>query len=275
MKFGSTSYLKKIDINSTSFAITKIKDVYHFDMEFFCNHILNEKTLIDFAFPSHRQSFRNSKDFRNKIKRAAQKVYTTKKYQSRGEFGELIMHVLIRDFYAGIPLVRKIFFKSAVNDTVKGYDCVFVVKSGMQTNLWLGEAKLHTSIDSVYPKLRNSLLSSMNADYLENEFICLADHIDEEFEDRDIWVDIMSNIRSHSDLGTIFDRVIIPIFVGYETAIYSNKDTIKRIKDEAEAIEFKIRSRNSDLNFDFVIMMLPIDSKKLLLAKLNEVLRGF
>jgi hypothetical protein len=267
--------LNKIDINVTSFGVTKLKGIYDLDLDFFCNHILNENTLIDFVFPTHKQSFRCEQEFKNKIKRAAKKVYASPKYQARGEFGELILHVMIRDYFGGIPLIRKIFFKSSTNDTVKGYDGVFIVKSESSCDIWLGESKLYTSISSVYANLRNSLLSNANSDYLENEFICLADHIDKEFEERYEWENIMTYIRSHDDLKKAFNKVIIPVFVGYETTFYSTIDFIKNIYTELTTIESKIRKDNSDLNLELVIIIFPIESKQLFLDKMNEILRGF
>ncbi len=53
-------------------------------------------------------------------KKAAQIVYNTTKYGSRGEFGETLLHIAIRQIYQTIPAVSKIYYKSAVNETVKG-----------------------------------------------------------------------------------------------------------------------------------------------------------
>src|SRR5689334_3236288 len=51
----------------------------------------------------------------DRLKEAAETVYLTEKYQKRGEFGELILHLLLRDFQNTIPLISKIYFKDAHN----------------------------------------------------------------------------------------------------------------------------------------------------------------
>ena len=62
----------------------------------------------------------------DKVLEAAQTVYETDKYKLRGEFGELILHLLLRDFCHTTPLVSKIYFKDAINVTVHGFDGVQV-----------------------------------------------------------------------------------------------------------------------------------------------------
>ena len=59
-----------------------------------------------------------------KVREAAQTVYRTDKYERRGEFGELILHLLLRDFHNTIPLVSGIYFKDSANQQVKGFDGV-------------------------------------------------------------------------------------------------------------------------------------------------------
>ncbi|MYD74906.1 MAG: DUF1837 domain-containing protein [Gammaproteobacteria bacterium] len=61
------------------------------------------------------------------IRRAAQRVYSTDTYAKRGEFGELFLHIAIRQVFQTIPAVSKIYFKDTPNDVVKGFDCVHVV----------------------------------------------------------------------------------------------------------------------------------------------------
>lgn len=61
------------------------------------------------------------------LKKAASNVYATKKFKNRGEIGEIILHAIIRHEFNTIPLISKIYYKDAPNDTVKGFDCVHVV----------------------------------------------------------------------------------------------------------------------------------------------------
>lgn len=75
------------------------------------------------------------------IKQAASRIYQTKKFEKRGEFGELLLHAILRQVYSTIPAVSKIYYKDSANDTVKGFDAVHVVADEDSLELWLGEAK--------------------------------------------------------------------------------------------------------------------------------------
>src|SRR5688500_4132024 len=63
------------------------------------------------------------------LRRAAQVVYQSAKFKNRGEFGELLLHAAVRQVHNSIPAISKIYYKTAVNDTVKGFDAVHVVES--------------------------------------------------------------------------------------------------------------------------------------------------
>ena len=69
------------------------------------------------------------------VSQAARAIYTSQKYQRRGEPGELLLHVIIRQTFKTVPAITKYFFKDAANDTVKGFDAVHVVASDTELQL--------------------------------------------------------------------------------------------------------------------------------------------
>jgi hypothetical protein len=60
------------------------------------------------------------------LRAAAQRVYATKKFANRGEFGELLLHIAARQVFNTLPEI-KVYYKDADNDTVKGFDSVHAV----------------------------------------------------------------------------------------------------------------------------------------------------
>jgi hypothetical protein len=72
-----------------------------------------------------------------RIRKAARRVYTTDKFHRRGEFGELFLHICLRQTFDTLPAVCKIYYKTANNDTVKGFDAVHVVASDTISNYGL------------------------------------------------------------------------------------------------------------------------------------------
>lgn len=86
-----------------------------------------------------------------RLRRAAQRVYTSKKYSRRGEFGELFLHIAIRQIFGSIPAISKIFYKTAENETVKGFDSVHVVGPPLKS-LSSGSARQSSTKTSNRPR---------------------------------------------------------------------------------------------------------------------------
>jgi hypothetical protein len=80
-----------------------------------------------------------------KLKDAANTIYKTPRYKKRGEFGELILHLLLRDYFGTIPLISTIYFRDSVNVPAHGFDGVHIIDTTKIKKLVLGESKLYTS----------------------------------------------------------------------------------------------------------------------------------
>ena len=46
-----------------------------------------------------------------KIRQVAASIYQSEKFKNRGEFGELLLHAIIREMYNTIPAISKIYYK--------------------------------------------------------------------------------------------------------------------------------------------------------------------
>jgi glutaredoxin 2 len=102
----------------------------------FAEHLMN--WLPEFVLTHAEIEGLHSGNMLELLRQAAKKVYASKKFRSRGEFGELLLHVAIRQVFESLPAISKIFYKSARNDTVKGFDAVHVVPTPEGLELWLG-----------------------------------------------------------------------------------------------------------------------------------------
>ena len=114
------------------------------------------------------------------LARSAKMVYATDNYQRRGEFGELFLHGILRDFYGAEPAVSKIYFLDTPNDTAKGFDAVHVVvNEDGELDLWLGEAKLYISMNSAIKAVVTSLQEHIGNDFLRKEFLAVSNKFDD------------------------------------------------------------------------------------------------
>lgn len=211
-----------------------------------------------------------------RLKQAAKTVYTTDKYQSRGEFGELILHLLLRDFHNSTPLVSKIYFKDARNVNVHGFDGVHVTNESGIKKLWLGESKLYANGRSGIKELADDIKKHVNADYLQQEFSLISRKIPEDFPDVTYWLDLMDE---HQKLDVIFSKIVIPMVCTYSSNTFTshNADTAEYLADfikESEELHNYFNSLKVQSDVEIILMLLPVPNKDELNSELDKRLKA-
>lgn len=152
------------------------------------------------------------------MREAVRKLYTSGKFKKRGEFGELILHVAMRQVFGSLPAISKIYYKSATNDTVKGFDAVHVIPSDKGLELWLGEVKFYSDIAGAINDVVKELHDHLDKDYLRDEFLLIKGKID------DTWPhasELKKLLDPNVSLDDVFSRVVVPVLLTYES------DTVK------------------------------------------------
>lgn len=209
------------------------------------------------------------------LKKAARTVYDTDKYDRRGEFGEVLLHALVREVFDSQPVVSKIYYKTAANDTVKGFDAVHVVEADDVLELWLGEVKFYKDIDDAIRKVVQELHDHTQNDYLRTEFSLVSSKIDPAWEHAK---EIEKLISKRTSLDKVFERICVPILLTYESETVSS---FSEVSDECrEALELEI----SEIHTKFAgkklpavkihLFLIPLGSKEKLLDALHEKLEG-
>ena len=213
-----------------------------------------------------------------RIREAAKRIYSTDKYQKRGEFGELILHLLLRDFCKSIPLVSKIYFKDADNATVHGFDAIHVVVDGSIKQLWLGESKLYDDGPAGIRDLLTDLEAHVQADYLRREFALITPKLPEAFPDVEYWRTIL---HANQRLDTILDSVCIPMVCTYTSRFYQDHSDNTAECYDAFAAEcrrlqtlFEAGVANVQTKVQVVLLLLPVESKPGLVDALHERLQA-
>lgn len=153
------------------------------------------------------------------IKKAARMVYQTEKYKSRGEFGELFLHMILRQIYKSIPAISKIYFKDSVNYTVKGYDAVHIVQIDGKLELWLGEVKFYNNATDAIRDVIAEIQEHTRQDYLRNEKMLLANKID---PDLSFYPTLSKLLDQNTSLDELFDCACIPILITYDSGTLKN-----------------------------------------------------
>lgn len=209
--------------------------------------------------------------------KAAQSIYLSTKYKSRGEFGEVLLHAMIRQRFKTIPAISKYYYKDSNNDTVKGFDAVHVVENEGELELWLGEAKFYEKLTDAIAAITAELEEHTQRDYLRNEFAAITNKIDDSspFAEK-----LKKLIDKNTSLDEIFARTCIPLLITYDSdAVGKNKAVCAtydaEFKAEVEknyrALLGKIPGLPAELRLQ--VLLFPLKSKQNLIKVMDEVLK--
>ena len=210
------------------------------------------------------------------IRKAARSVYSTGKFKNRGEFGELLLHVILKMTMDTIPAVSKIYYKDSANDTVKGFDAVHVVPSASGLELWLGEVKFYENASSAIRDVADELEQHLLSDYLRAEFVAILNKVDEKWPHAK---NLMRLLDSKTSLDQVFETFCIPVLLTYdgpttarheifsdsykEELIYEMREIKKRFDARVIAIPHRIH-----------LFLVPMKTKKMLVEELNRKLEA-
>lgn len=235
--------------------------------------------LPEFALTSSELASVSSANMVRLMREAARKIYTSKKYKHRGEFGELFLHAAIRTVFQSEIAISKIYFKTAANDTVKGFDAVHVVGPTDDMELWLGEAKFQKNINSAIRDVVADIENHTARNYLKDEFLWIKGKIDDTSTHAK---QLRKFLSQNNSLDTVFKRVCIPVLLTYESDCVANNDEC----EDKYCREFENELRNHHGNFtkqlnkivshaDLTIrlFLLPLHVKETLINALDEQLK--
>jgi len=234
------------------------------------------------------------------------------RYYNRGEFGELILHMILRDFMDTTPLLSKIFMKDSTGITVKGLDAIHIgrdLTDATKKSIYLGESKLHRTGDTGITELLKDVKEHFNRNFLMGEFLLIGNKknnfipIDEyadkntvdEYEaflkEKNYWYNRLKAVQKGEEkLQNVFSSVTIPMICTYTSVLFKthndeNTDEFKiEFKKEIEGLHKKFQDgielikKNAVIgepistNLNIVLLLFPIPDKKTLVKKLHNKL---
>lgn len=237
------------------------------------DHLFNY--LPEFALTHSEFQELSAENIVPKLRKAAGIVYQSEKFKSRGEFGELLLHAIIRETHNTIPAISKLYYKDGPNDTVKGFDAVHVIEKIDSLELWLGEVKFYKEINSAITDVVKELHEHIKIRYVKNEFIAISNKIDRSWKHAE---KLKSLLDPNTSLDDVFESTCIPVLLTYNSDEL-NKHNIKSAEYlKNMEIEF-LRLREIFCNklgvFPLTIhlFLIPLNTKEELILKLEEKLR--
>lgn len=200
------------------------------------------------------------------------------KYLRRGEFGELILHLILRDHFNTIPLLSKIYFKDSLGHTVHGFDCVHIDPNSK--TMWLGESKLYLDPKRGLKELINDIEEHFKVDYLDAEFSLISKKIKhfDNIPESEHWKMLLS---SSSKLKDKLEDIYIPLLCTYSCDLftkYNDENDINFIdeyKNKIIDLSKYFEDRNNHplkSKLKIIVILFPVQCKSTLVKKLHHKL---
>ena len=257
-------------------------------------HVIHE-----FAFGFHNGESTENTETLSKLTEAAKSIYkidafqkikdiyanegelddsVEDKYLRRGEFGELILHLLLRDFYKTTPLLSKIYFKDSFGHTVHGFDAIHIQEE--TKTLWLGESKLYKDGKRGIKELVKDIKEHFKSDYLESEFLIISKKIKlfDNIPEKDHWLDIMSK---SSKLIDQLETINIPLLCTFNSSLFTkhedenSADFIKEYIAEMTELKEYFDAKNDHplkTKLNIILILFPVQNKLELVKGLHHKL---
>ena len=204
-------------------------------------------------------------------------------YKRKGVFGEIILHMLLKEFKNTIPLISKMYFKDSFSQEAKGFDAVHVSEDG--STLWLGETKFYTNWESSdkvpggIEELVGDLKKHFIKDYFNEQFVVIRRGLESQYNhpQREKWLERLSKAIVLKD---VFQYIRIPLLCIYEdglasqylkavddavknSAIVKHTTTVRDYYDSLNDAPYKAQMQT-------LLILMPIEAKNKLIKYMLE-----
>jgi hypothetical protein len=279
-----------------------------------------QRAIVDFAYGFHDGILEDTYDidilresakslYEIKEFKDAKKIYVDEesdieddiadKYLKRGEFGELILHLLLRDFHNSIPMLSKIYLKDSYGHAVHGFDSIHIapdINNPQEYSFWFGESKLYNDGKAGVIALTKDIKEHFNADYLRSEFALISKKKEsyisldkfknlnkkQEYEEflhlKNEWYD---KLDSANKLEDILSSVTIPMLCTYSSDAF-NRHSNEKSEEFLNELDAEIRMLKEyfdenlkipiSTTLKIILFLFPVPSKKELVKQLHTKL---
>lgn len=239
--------------------------------------------LVDYLFEYLPEFALTYSEFKNltgenvvaKMRQVVMSIYQSEKFKNRGEFGELLLHTIIRETYKTIPAISKIYYKDGPNETVKGFDAVHVVVTDDTLELWLGEVKFYKNISKAISDVIEELNQHIEKRYVRNEFIAITNKIDDKWPHADR---LKTLLHPYTSLDDVFSNTCIPVLLTYDSttlAKYDNKcdEYVQEISEEFQRFHKIFCDKLGEFPLTIHLFLFPLNTKAELINLLGSKLK--
>jgi hypothetical protein len=229
------------------------------------------KTIVNDALPhfaltpSEYAEYSASGDDGEKYRKAWARISKRDK-SKKGDYGELLLFLILKVFFKSDKLVTKVKLKTG-NQEVFGYDCAHFTIEEDEPILWLGESKFYDNFSNAINKAFESIKEHCCVNFTKNEFSFLEPHIEinKDYPYYDKIRDKLNLIETFDDI-----KVRVPVFITYDCEKIKNytdsstQDFLNEFQKEFNEKYASIENKSLELksNFELLFIILPFESIK-------------
>lgn len=212
-----------------------------------------------------------------KLMQAAVRVYTSPKYEKRGEAGEIAIHAICREFFDTLPISPRVFYKTASNDVIKAFDMVharFPASGGVE--LWLGESKLYANTASAITDAIASVSQHIERGFLESQKLLLGPQIP---KGTPHYEELIELFQPQTSLDKFLSSAVFVVGIlsdsrAAKRAKWIDDGYVEALKEEMTAISQKIEVSALSKKIRIVLLYVPLATKAKLVAAFDSKLKG-
>jgi hypothetical protein len=243
--------------------------------EGFAQHLV--EWLPDYALSEDLLRTMSHANAYSRLRQAAQRVYTTKNYEQRGEIGEIAAHCISRDFFDTIPISARVHYKSSPNEVVKGFDLVHArISDSGGLEIWLGEAKTYKSRSQALSEALTSVRSHIDAGFLKSQKLLLGPQVPAGTPHRER---ILRLFEPNTSIDELIERAVFPIFILGESdaiqGVQQQSDAyVGAVAEELQSLAASIDSSGIKARVQVSLFYIPLLSKETLVEAFDAKLKG-
>ncbi|WP_170342783.1 HamA C-terminal domain-containing protein [Ruegeria arenilitoris] len=233
--------------------------------------------IIDYALKSDELRDTNHTNTFVRLKQAASRIYTSKKYDRRGEVGEIAAHAICRTYFNTIPVAARVNYLTASNDPVKAFDLVHVrYLDGNGIELWLGEAKFFKDRNDAIKDAIASIKGHITAGFLKNEKLLLGPQVSNDIPHS---AEIKKLLSAEASLDELIARAIFPVLIAANSDATSNHVSANdvysvEVTDEMNALWEKLKASGLTERIKLKLIYVPLGDKDALNKAFDDRLKG-
>ncbi len=240
----------------------------------FASHLL--EWLQEYALPESELDTNHTNSY-EKLRQAALRVYTSPKYEKRGEAGEIALHAICREFFNTIPISPRVFYKSASNDVIKAFDMVHAhfAEDG-SVEIWLGESKLYQDGAAAIASAITSIRSHIDAGFLSGQKALLGPQIP---KTTPRYAEIFQIFKSQTSLDVFLEKAtfVIGILCDSQSAAMAKSQTPAyrtEVAAEIEELKKTLLTANLHASVKLLLLYVPLGSKSHFVNEFDRRLKG-